>query len=216
MARLLRDGDIVYHSFEGILPMIAVQLARRLHAPELFYVNPSGGINPQPEQLPRTSSDPALLAGSAALLTPGDISDMAARGRLDTLLLGAARIDGSGRSDPGLLPGGAETAGLLNTARRSILWLHQHDPQTTLEQLDAGILPANLVAIITPLCILQPGAERLQIESIHPDVTPDQLRTQTGFALEHADQIPPTTPPSIDELNTLAAIDPAGLRKIAS
>ncbi len=216
MARLLRDGKMVYHSLDGILPMIAIQLARRLHAPELIYVNPAGSINPQPEQLPHSTSDPTLLAGSAALLTPSDISDMAARGRLDTALIGATRIDGSGRIDPGLPPGGANSTSLLNTVRRSILWLPQHDPTTTLEHLDTGTLPINLVAIVTPICVLQPDAERLQIASIHPDVTPDQVRAQTGFALELPDQIPQTTPPSIDELNALAAIDPAGLRKTAS
>lgn len=215
IARLLRDGDIVYHSLAGILPMIATQLARRLHAPELIYVNPSGSINPLPEQLPHSTSDPLLLAGSAALLTPGDISDMAARGRLDVALIGAARIDSRGRIDPGLPPGGADTAGLLNTARRSILWLPQHEPQTTLEQLDTATLPTSLAAIITPLCIFEPGAEHLQIASIHPDVTPNHLRTQTGFALAIAADTPQTPPPTIDELNTLAAIDPAALRKTA-
>jgi glutaconate CoA-transferase, subunit B len=215
IARLLRDGEIVYHTHAGILPMIAVQLARRLHAPDLVYVNPAGSINPPPEQVPRTSSDPTLLAGTCVLLTPGDISDMAARGRLDTALLGATRIDSNARVDTDLPPGGARTTSLLNTARRSIFWLCRHDPQTTPEQLDTHALPSNLSAIVTPLCILQPGTQRLHIASIHPDVTFDQLRTQTGFALELSPELPQTPTPTIDELNALAAIDPAGLRKIA-
>src|SRR3989304_956918 len=68
MARLLRDGEVVFNGVGSFLPMLAIEVARRIHAPNLVYLNIGGGIDARPESLPFSSSDPALLAGSAGIV----------------------------------------------------------------------------------------------------------------------------------------------------
>src|SRR5215213_7005604 len=87
MARLLRDGETVFHGVASPLPMVAILLAKRLHAPNLVYLNITGSIDPRPDRLPVSTVDPSLLRGTRALVTLTDLFDLSARGRLDTAFL---------------------------------------------------------------------------------------------------------------------------------
>ncbi|MCQ3980815.1 MAG: CoA-transferase, partial [Anaerolineae bacterium] len=44
LARLLRDGETVFHGVASPVPMVAILLAKRLHAPNLVYLNITGSI----------------------------------------------------------------------------------------------------------------------------------------------------------------------------
>src|SRR5260370_22326544 len=92
MARLLRDGERVFHGVASPLPMVAILLAQRLHAPNLVYINITGGINARPESLPQTTVDPRLTHGSHRIFKLPDLFDMSPRSDLHTAFLG-------GRSD---------------------------------------------------------------------------------------------------------------------
>ncbi len=93
MARLLRDGEVVFHGVNSILPMVAVALARRLPAPRLQALNIAGGVNPSPRFLPRSTTDPELARGSAAIISNEDFYDLCARGQVDLAFLGAVQVD---------------------------------------------------------------------------------------------------------------------------
>src|SRR2546430_5109989 len=82
MARLLRNGETVFHGVASPLPMVAILLAKRLHAPELVYLNITGSTDPQPERLPRSTVDPALFAHNRSRVTLTDLFDLCARGKL--------------------------------------------------------------------------------------------------------------------------------------
>src|SRR5688572_202956 len=97
LARLLRDGETVFHGVASPLPMVAILLARRLQAPNLVYLNITGSVDPAPVRLPVSTVDPALTRGTRSLVTLTDLFDLAARGRLDTAFLSGAQIDGQGR-----------------------------------------------------------------------------------------------------------------------
>ncbi len=75
MARLLRDGERVFHGVASPLPMVAILLAQRLHAPNLVYINITGGINARPESLPQTTVDPRLTHGSHSIFKLADLFD---------------------------------------------------------------------------------------------------------------------------------------------
>lgn len=53
-----------------------------------------------------------------------------------------------------------------------------------------------------------PESRRLQLESLHPGVTVEQVRDNTGFELPVPDRVPVTEAPSEEELETLRSIDP--------
>ncbi|QBD83586.1 CoA-transferase [Ktedonosporobacter rubrisoli] len=223
MARLLRDGERVFHGVASPLPMIAILLAQRLHAPNLVYINITGGINALPETLPRTTVDPRLTHGSHVIFKLAEIFDMSARGDLDTAFLSGVQIDGAGRINMSVigpyerpkvrLPGGAGSAAILPTARRTLLWRTRHDPRTFVEELAFVTAAGNVDRVVTPLCIFVKREGRLQLESIHPYSSAEEVRAQTGFKVE-TEGVPLTPAPTTEELAALHAIDPQSVRLI--
>ena len=224
MARLLRDGETVFHGVASPLPMVATLLAQRSHAPNLIYLNITGSVNPRPGRLPVSTVDPALLAGTRALVTLTDLFDLAARGRLDVAFLSGVQIDGAGRINMSVigdfarpkvrLPGGAGSAALMPAARRVILWRTKHDPRTFVERLDFVTAAGNVDRVVTPLCVFRRIGGRLQVESVHPTSSAGEVVERTGFSLRPAEQWPTTPPPSEDELRALAELDPDNLRRL--
>jgi glutaconate CoA-transferase subunit B len=221
LARLLRDGETVFHGVASPLPMVAILLAKRLHAPNLVYLNITGSIDPRPDHLPVSTVDPMLLRGTRALVTLTDLFDLSARGRLDTAFLSGVQIDAGGRINMSVigdfarpkvrLPGGAGSAALMPTARRTILWRTKHDPRTFVDRLDFVTAAGNVDRVVTPLCVFQRRDGRLAVESIHPGVTPEALRAATGFSIDVDDRTAVTPAPSDEELATLAEVDPDGV-----
>ena len=219
LSRLLRDGETVFHGVASPLPMVATLLAKRTHAPDLVYLGIAGGTDPEPRRLPSGSTvDPVLLEGSRSLLTLADLFDLSARGRLDVAFLSGVQIDGAGRINMSAigdfarpkvrLPGGAGSAALMPTAKRVILWRTKHDPRVFVDRLDFVTAAGNVDRVVTPLCVFARRDGRLEVEGLHPGVTPEELRAATGFAVEVGPGTPVTPPPTAAELAALRAVDP--------
>lgn len=221
MARLLKSGETVFHGVASPLPMVATLLAKRMHAPELIYLNITGSVDPHPPELPVSTVDPALLAGTRSLITLADLFDLSGRGRLDVAFLSGVQIDGEGRINLSAigdwehprvrLPGGAGSAMLMPTARRVILWRTRHDPRTFVERLDFVTAAGNVERVVTPLGVFVRRVGRLAVESLHPGVTPVAFRAATGFAVEVDERTPVTPPPSSEEIAALRTIDSGGV-----
>lgn len=223
LARLLRPGETVFHGVASPLPMVATLLAKRLYAPDLVSLNISGAVDATPEHLPASTVDPALLHGTHALVTLADLFDLSARGELDVAFLSGVQIDAAGRINlsaigdyerPAVrLPGGAGSALLMPTARRVILWRTKHDPRTFVEHLDFVTAAGNVDRVVTPLGVFQRRDGRLEVESLHPGVTPEAFRAATGFPVSAGPETLTTVPPTRDERAALAAIDPDGIAR---
>ena len=221
LARLLRDGETVFFGVASPLPMVAALLARRLHAPGLVILTLPGGVNPEPSALPISTVDPRLLAGAPAMITLADVFDLAARGRLDTAFLGGVQIDQQGRvnmsaiGDPKRpkvrLPGGAGSAALMPTARRTILWRTRHDSRTFVSALPFVTAAGNVDRVVTPLCVLRRLDGLLAVESVHPFSSPDAVRDATGFPVAVSPDTPSTPVPTEAELAALHEVDPTGV-----
>jgi len=222
IARLLRDGERVFHGVASPLPMVATLLAKQLHAPNLVYLNITGSIDPSPESLPFSTVDPRLLKGTRSLVTLTDLFDLAARGELDTVFLSGVQIDAQGRINMSAigpyerpkvrLPGGAGSACLMPTATRTILWRTKHDPRTFVEQVSFVTAAGRVDRVVTPLCIFQIRDGRLQVEMIFPYSSPEEVRQQTGFPVWADASTPIAPPPTAEELAALHAVDPEGVR----
>jgi glutaconate CoA-transferase subunit B len=221
LARLLRDGETVFHGVASPLPMVAILVAKRLHAPNLVYLNITGSIDPRPDRLPVSTVDPLLLRGTRSLVTLTDLFDLSARGRLDTAFLSGVQIDRQGRINMSVigdfarpkvrLPGGAGSAAIMPTARRTILWRTRHDPRSFVERLDFVTAAGNVDRVVTPLCVFQRRDGILEVESVHPGVTPEVLRAATRFGIEVDASTAVTPVPTEDELAALAEVDPTGV-----
>src|SRR4051794_19156190 len=96
LARLLTNGERVFHGVASPIPMVSTLLAKQQHAPDLVYLNIPGGVDPTPEGLPVSTVEPRLLVGARSMVTLTDLFDLAASGRLDTAFLSGVQIDGQG------------------------------------------------------------------------------------------------------------------------
>jgi glutaconate CoA-transferase subunit B len=203
--------------------MVATLLAKRLHAPDLVYLNITGAVDATPEHLPVSTVDPALLHGTRSLVTLAELFDLSGRGRLDVAFLSGVQIDGAGRinlsaigpyDQPRVrLPGGAGSAMLMPTARRVVLWRTKHDPRTFVERLDFVTAAGNVDRVVTPLGVFVMRDGRLDVESLHPGVTPEAFRAATGFPVNVGPETPRTPLPTAEELAALRAIDPDGVAR---
>ena len=104
----------------------------------------------------------------------------------------------------------------------------QHDRRRFVEQLDFRTTPGYLTGpgareaaglpegcgpyrVITDLALMgfNEGSKRMQVESLHPGVTFEQVQEQTGFELPKASQVGETKPPQEEELIILREeVDP--------
>ncbi len=102
---------------------------------------------------------------------------------------------------------------LVPTARRVILWRAQHTPRVFVERLDFVTAAGNVDRVITPLCVFQRRAGRLQVEAIFPTSSAEEIVANTGFALAIPSDCPVLAPPTPRELAVLAELDPDHVRR---
>ena len=222
MARLLADGELVFNGVGSILPMLAIEVARRVHAPNLVYLNIGGGIDARPRTLPFSSTDPSLLTGTAGIVDQVEFYQLVMRGGVDVMFMGAVQIDPAGRTNSSVigdldrpavrLPGGGGAAVVLPTARRVILWRTSHDRRSFVEKLDFVTAAGNVDRVVTPLCVMRRVGGRLEVESLHPGVSAEDVSARTGFALRVPADCPRTPPPTPDELSVIHEFDPKNYR----
>lgn len=219
LARQIRPGEITFSGVNSTLPMLACLLAKRAYDFHFTYINVAGGVEPRPRKIPHSSSDPAIVEGSAAIFANQDFYDLCARGGLDLCFLGCAQIDAAGRTNVSAigswhapkvrLPGGGGAAVMLPTAKRVATWRTEHSPRTLVEKLDFVTAAGNLATLVTPIAVFQRRDGRLALESWHPASNPDEVKKRTGFRFDAAGATPT---PSITarEHDALIEIDADG------
>jgi len=222
LSRCLRDGERAFHGVASPLPMVAIMLAKRTHAPSLVYLNTGGSVDPQPGHLPASTSDPALFDNTPAMFDLVDLFDLSARGGLDVVFHSGIQIDQRGRINLSALgddyrrpkvrlPGGAGSAHLMPTAKRVILWRTRHDRQTFVESVSFVTAQGNVDRVVTPLCVFKGVNGLLELESIHPGTTFGEVDEATAWPLTEA---PPTLLPTEAELAALEGVDPERVRDV--
>lgn len=224
LARQIKDGERVFHGVASPLPMIAILLAKRLHAPHAVYLNIGGGVDAQPGALPFSTVSPVLLKDTPAIFSLIDIFDLSARGELDLAFLGGVQIDSYGQINLSVigdfnhpkvrLPGGAGAAAIMPTAKRTVLWRTRHDPKTIVERCSFVSAAGRTDRVVTPLCVFRMADHKLEVEYLHPGVTFDEVQNQTGFTLSAEGCIREALPPTPDELKILKEIDPQRVRDV--
>ncbi len=103
----------------------------------------------------------------------------------------------------------------LKQSRRA--FVEHVDFITSVGHLDGGSAHQRLglpgkgpVAVITDLCIMEPGAEtkELTVTHLHPGVARRQVEEATGWPIRFADMIKETPPPTAGELETRRELEP--------
>ncbi len=225
MARLIQDGELVFHGVASPMPAIAIQLAKKLHAKKAVYLNIPGGVDAEPSSFSfYSSADPVLREGGVSDFPLSDIFDLSARGALDVAFLSGAQIDGYGRLNLSAigsydkpkvrLPGGAGSAALLPTVKRGILWKTNHDKRSLVEKLDIITAAGNTEYVITPLGIFKRSVKdgRLRLFAVFPYSSVEEIAENTGFKVEKHEEFTEFPPLTEEELQLIQSIDQDGSR----
>ncbi len=232
LARRLRDGERVMHGVASVLPATAIQLARLTHAPDLVCINLEG-VDPRPQRWTLSTEYFRLAEGAVSVINLPKLFEYAQRGYIDAAFFSGVQMDRVGNVNTSAigdydrpkvrLTGGAGQAILCHTVGRIIFWFPQHTRQRFPEKVDFITLPGHhpnvkkrIDKIITNLAVMgfDPATGFMQLESLHPGVSLDEVRDNTGFELIVPPEVPTTEPPTARELEVLrTVVDPLGVRK---
>jgi glutaconate CoA-transferase subunit B len=235
-ARELEDGHTV--AVGTGVPCAAAMLAQRLHAPNLVILFEAGGIAPQLPTMPISVGDSRTFHRAAMATSMADIMETCQRGMIDYTFLGGAQIDAYGNLNSTMIgtdyarpkvrfPGSGGANDLASLCWR-ILVVTNHDRRRFVEKLDFITTPGYLTGpgareaaglspdcgpyrVITDMAILgyHPQTRRMEVHSLHPGVSLDQVRAKTGFELGAREPLAATQPPTADELRILRdEVDP--------
>ena len=235
-ARLLEDGRTV--AVGTGVPCAAAMLAQRTGAPNLVIFFEAGGVAPQLPTMPISVGDSRTFYRGVMATSMADVMETCQRGLMDYTFLGGAQIDPFGNLNSTMigtnyqkpkvrLPGSGGANDLASFCWR-ILVVTNHDKRRFVEQVDFLTTPGYLTGpgareaaglppgggpyrVITDLAVLgyHDQTKRMEIHSLHPGVTLDEVRKNTGFVLGVRDPLETTPPPSERELAILREeVDP--------
>lgn len=208
-ARLLDDGTTVGVGTGA--PCAAAMLAQKRHAPNLFICFEAGGLAPQLPRMPISVGDSRTFHKGLMATSMGDILEACQRGMIDMTFLGGAQIDAYGNLNSTLIgdhvkptvrfPGSGGANDFASLCWRTMV-MTPHDTRRFVEQLDFLTTPGYLSGpgsreaaglpedtgpykVITDLAVLgfDRATKQMQVDSLHPGVSFDQVQQRTGFPL---------------------------------
>lgn len=232
------------------LPMLAAMLAQKTHAPNLLLMFEAGGIAPLLPALPKSVGDSRTHYKSLVATSMPEIMETCARGMVDYAFIGGAQIDRFGNLNSTMigddytkpkvrLPGSGGANDLASLCWNTIIIIKM-DKHKFVEKLDFLTTPGYLTGanarekaglppntgpykVITDCCVLgfDKDTKEMQIESIHPGFTLDDVQNKSSFKISvragfvRAGLKPaptaPTQEPTQKELEILRKeIDPKG------
>ena len=196
-ARALRGKRSV---FIGVgRPSTAAILARMVHNPELVLFYESGTIGAKPYRVPLSIGDGELAETADAVVSvPEMFNYWIGPGRVQVAFLGAAQVDRHGDLNSTVigdyehpktrLPG-AGGAPEIALGCPEVVVIAPHSRRTFVEELDfrttSGV---HTTAVITDLGVLEPRDGELTLTAVHPGVTVEQVREETGWELRVAER----------------------------
>jgi glutaconate CoA-transferase subunit B len=211
-ARALRGKRSV---FIGVgRPSTAAILARMVHNPELVLFYESGTIGAKPFRVPLSIGDGELAETADAVVSvPEMFNYWIGPGRVQVAFLGAAQVDRRGDlnstvigdyEQPKTRLPGAGGAPEIALGCPEVVVIAPHTRRTFVEELDfrttSGV---HTTQVITDLGVLEPRDGELTLTALHPGVTVDQAREETGWELRVAGDVAATEPPTEEELSAL-------------
>jgi glutaconate CoA-transferase subunit B len=237
-SRLLEDGATVGVGTGA--PCAAAMLAQRTHAPSLFIVFEAGGCGPELPAMPISVGDSRTFHRAMMATSMTDIFEMCQRGLIDYAFLGGGQIDARGNLNSTCIgdyetpkvrfPGSGGGNDFASLCWRTMV-MTEHDPRRFAETLDFKTSPGFLngpgsreeaglpvdtgpYRVITDLCVIgyDPMRRAMEVLSLHPGVTMDQVRAKTGFEIAVSGEVGETAAPTQDELQVLRdEVDKAGV-----
>lgn len=235
MASEIENFDTVLHGVSSTLPILAMSVARKTHAPDMAYISGAEGVDPELDRIYPSSFDTRLNRNAVAYFGLHEAFDLAQRGELNVMFLGAAQIDPYGNTNLSVigkidrpkvqLPGGAASAFLMPITPKVVIWVARHSQRVFVEEVDFVTgqgynnrpeeCKKNEVVVISNLGVMNfKNPDRvMQIQSYHPGHSIDEINERTGFDLLVAPDVVETPVPGPEIVDLIRAIDPDGVRR---
>lgn len=232
--RLLKDGQIV---FAGVgIPLLAATLAQRVHGPGLTILFEGGVIGPfvVPGELPPSTNEQRCTRRANMLLPITDVLLLLQRGYVDVGFMGGAQIDRFGNLNssfigdpdkPNIRLPGTGGGNDISSLTQMIVAM-RHEKRRFVDKVDyitspgfirggetraeSGLVAGGMYRVVTDLAILgfDEKSKEMRVEALHPGVSAEEVRDNTGFDIEIGDHVPRTEPPQENELAVLRNLDP--------
>ncbi len=216
-------------------PNIACNLAKRTVAPDLELVYESGVFGSAPARLPLSIGDPTLVTGSVQVTSMFELfAYYLQAGLIDVGFLGASQIDRFGNINTTVigsygqprvrLPGSGGACEIAINAKKVFVIMPQ-STRSFVERIDFVTSPGHLggsrpdgwgagpSVVVTGLGIYRfsDTTGEMELASLHPGVTEEDARSNTGWELRVAGDLAETPPPTDEELRLIREeLDPAG------
>lgn len=236
-SRMLEDGQNIVVGLG--LPQVATLLAKNSHAPNLNIIYEIGVVNPESVDTGVGIADPRLWYRNDYFTSfIGSLGGILHRGLVDVGFLGGLQIDKYGNiNSTGVYEGeyfrhinGSGGAADIASYSKKIFAIAKHQKRKIVELVDfittvgylkggnsrkdTGLPRCNDIKIITNLCVMNFNNElkEMQVESIHPGVTEEQVKENTGFDIKLSENLIETSLPNDEEIYLLRnVIDPKKL-----
>jgi glutaconate CoA-transferase subunit B len=213
LAAQFKDGDEVCNGMASFIPVAAIMLAQRTHAPNVVWLAGAAGVDPRPDRVPASTLEAPLWRDSVMYLEQyGDFWHYAQNGKnLGLFCVGAAQLDMYGNANNSIigddyhrpkvrLPGTAGLGDMGSLGKRLFYWNPNHSARSIVEKVDfrsaAGYLGGGTERadlgltggpelVVTNLAVLdfEPESKRMRLVSVHPGTTAEQVQEATGFEL---------------------------------
>jgi glutaconate CoA-transferase subunit B len=217
-------------------PNIACTLAKRTVSPALELVYEAGVFGAAPLRLPLSIGDPSLVTGSVSVTSMFEIfAYYLQRGLIDVAFLGASQIDRYGNINTTVigdyarprvrLPGSGGACEISINARKTFVIMPQ-SKRSFVDKIDFVTSPGHLSGtrpkewlgvgpsvVVTGLGVYRFSSEgRMYLATVHPGVTLEEVRDNTGWDVDVADDVEQTQPPTPEELRLVREeLDPEGI-----
>lgn len=224
------SGEVLAHAV-GIVPTLGARLAKLTTAPDIVLSDGEAFFMSELPPLGTPAGD-GVVEGWAPFRR---IFDIVSTGRRQSIM-GASQIDRYGNQNISLIGDWARPKRQLigvrgapgNTANHRVdYWIAKHSARIFVDSVDmvsgvgndrakaagAAMRFHHLGVIVTNLAVFDYDAEgRVRLRSIHPGVTPEEVRENTGFDID-TDGAPATRLPDAEELRLIREeLDPRGIR----
>ena len=235
--RLLDDGQTV---FAGVgIPLLAATLAQRLQGPGLTILFEGGTLGPfvVPGELPPSTNEQRCTRRANMLLSITDVLLLLQRGYVDVGFMGGAQIDRYGNlnssfigdpEEPAIRLPGTGGGNDISSLTQMIVAM-KHEKRRFVEKVDfitspgflnggtsrvdAGLVTGGMYRVVTDLAILgfDDETKAMKVVALHPGVTAEEVRDNTGFDIPVGERIETTEAPTREELAVLRELDPERL-----
>ena len=235
-AREIDDGEVVFVGMR--LPLLGFLLAKSTHAKNAVGVYELGIVRDTlaPEPI-LTMGDLPNLYRAQWLADTADMMGLLQQGRVDVSFIGGAQVDrfgnlntsyiGGAQNIATRLPGSGGACDLASLAKRHII-IMTHEKRRFVPQVDyitspgfghgfgwrqkMGLPRGGPATVITTMGILKfdSKTKEMMLVSVHPGVSADAVRANTGWPLKVDGELAQTPEPTEEELAMLKRFDPEG------